>query len=131
AAYRATGTRLYLTTFHRWLAEALGQAGDPAAGLRHVDEAMTFAASGEAYGDEGEIHRVRGDLLARQGDARGAEASYRMALDAARRRRARLWELHAAVALARLLDEQGRGAEARAPLAQAYGGFADGFDTPE
>lgn len=131
AAYRATGTLLYLTTFYRWLAAALGQAGDPAAGLRQLDEATRLADTGEAHGDEGEIHRVRGDLLAQLGDAAGAEASYRAALDAARRRHARLWELHAATALARLLGTADRRAEARALLAEVSGKFDESFDTPD
>jgi len=131
AAYRATGTLLYLTTFHRWLASALGQAGDPAAGLKQLDEARRLAETGEAWGDEGEILRVRGDLEAQQGDAAAAEASYRAALEAARRRRARLWELHAAMALARLWRRGGRRAEARALLGEVYGKFDEGLDTPD
>jgi predicted ATPase len=39
--------------------------------------------------------------------------------------------LRAAVSLARLQSEQGRGDEARDLLAPAYGWFTEGFDTPD
>jgi hypothetical protein len=40
-----------------------------------------------------------------------------------------MWELRATTSLARLLDEQGRRAEARAMFAEIYGWFTEGFDT--
>ena len=42
-----------------------------------------------------------------------------------------MWELRATTSLARLLDEQGKRAEARAMLAEIYGWFTEGFDTPD
>ena len=131
AAYRAMGALLYLTTFRRWLASAYGLAGDPAAGLRQLDEAARLAELGDAFGDEGEMLNVRGDLLAQTGDREGAEISYRAGLDAGRRRQAKLWELHAAAPLARLLDAEGRRGEARTVLAEVYGKFDEGFDIPD
>ena len=44
---------------------------------------------------------------------------------------AKLWELRAAVSLARLRRDQGRRAEARELLAPVYGWFTEGFDTPD
>jgi predicted ATPase len=41
-----------------------------------------------------------------------------------------LSELHATTSLARLLATQGRRGEARAILADIYGWFSEGFDTP-
>jgi len=131
AAYRAMGALLYLTTFRRWLASAHGLAGDPAAGLRQLDEAARLAESGDAFGDEGEILRVRGDLLVQTGDLDGAEISYRAALEASRRRHAKHWELHAATGLTHLLVRQRRQGEARALLAEVYGKFDEGFDIPD
>jgi hypothetical protein len=40
------------------------------------------------------------------------------------------WELRATISLARLLDRAGRRDEARATLAESYGRFTEGFDTP-
>jgi predicted ATPase len=42
-----------------------------------------------------------------------------------------MWELRAAVSLARLWREQGRRAEARDLLAPVYGWFTEGFDTAD
>jgi len=44
---------------------------------------------------------------------------------------AKLWELRAAVSLARLRRDQGRRAEARDLVAPIYGWFTEGFDTPD
>jgi predicted ATPase len=40
-----------------------------------------------------------------------------------------MWELRATTSLARLLDEQGKRAEAGTMLAEIYGWFTEGFDT--
>jgi predicted ATPase len=45
--------------------------------------------------------------------------------------RAKLWELRAAMGLARLRRNQGRHAEARGLLAPVYGWSTEGFDTPD
>ena len=44
---------------------------------------------------------------------------------------AKAWELRTTMSLARLLDSQGRRAEARAMLAEIYGWFTEGFDTAD
>jgi predicted ATPase len=51
------------------------------------------------------------------------------ALAIARRQQAKSWELRAAMSLARLWQQQGKQAEARALLAPIYGWFTEGFDT--
>jgi predicted ATPase len=44
---------------------------------------------------------------------------------------AKLWELRAAVSLARLRRDQRRHAQARNLLAPVYNWFTEGFDTPD
>jgi predicted ATPase len=51
------------------------------------------------------------------------------ALDIARRRQARAWELQAVVSLSRLWQRQGKRDAARALLAPLYGWFTEGFAT--
>ncbi|MCB1488103.1 MAG: hypothetical protein KDJ88_11675, partial [Bauldia sp.] len=131
SAYRAGGAHLYTTTFYRWLASAYRRAGDYHKGLEQLEEATRIADASEAYGDEGEIHRVRAELLLDLDDADGAVRSYEAALAASRRRQARHWELHAATGLARLHAERGRRAEAAKLLGGVYGWFTEGFDTPD
>jgi predicted ATPase len=78
-----------------------------------------------------ELNRHRGELLLRQGHSEGAEELYRKALSIAREQEAKLWELRAAVNLARLRRDQGRHTEARSLLAPVYGWFTEGFDTAD
>ena len=49
----------------------------------------------------------------------------------ARQQQAKSLELRAAMSLTRLYRERGRQAEARPVLAECFGGFAEGFDTPD
>jgi predicted ATPase len=115
------------------LAEAVGQAGQVAEGLRLLAEALpAFATSGR--GDLlAEAYRLQGELLLRQAtpDATQAEACFHRSLAIARRQQAKSWELRTATSLSRLWQQQGRRAEARALLAPIYGWFTEGFDTAD
>jgi class 3 adenylate cyclase/tetratricopeptide (TPR) repeat protein len=104
---------------------ALGQA-------RRGLEVLAPLAGSEAecfYGAE--LCRIRGELILRggAGDAAAAEARFRQALDIARARQERSFELRAATSLARLLQDQGRREQAREALAGIYGWFTEGFAT--
>jgi predicted ATPase len=63
-------------------------------------------------------------------DAR-AETSLHQAIAVTRRQHARSWELRATTSLARLWQGQGKAEEARQVLADPYGWFTEGFDTPD
>jgi predicted ATPase len=78
-----------------------------------------------------ELNRHKGQLLLRQGHTKAAEQLYRKAFSIAEEQEAKLWELRAAVSLARLYRDPGRRAEARDLLAPVYGWFTEGFDTPD
>lgn len=131
SAYRAAGAHLYTTTFYRWLASAYRRAGDYRQGLKQLEEATRIAVASEAHGDEGEIHRVRAELLLDLNDPDGAERSYLAALEASARRGAKQWELRAATGLARLLAERNQRERGRALLGNVHGWFTEGFDTPD
>jgi predicted ATPase len=80
-----------------------------------------------------ELHRLKGELLLLQ-NASGtteAESCFREAIEIAQRQQAKSWELRATMSLARLLAKMGKCAEARAILAEIYGRFSEGFDTPD
>ena len=74
---------------------------------------------------EAELHRLTGLTLLADHRPAEAEACFRRALAVAERQKARFWALSAATALARLLGDQGRGAEAGALLAPVVGWFAE------
>ena len=80
-----------------------------------------------------EAYRLQGVLLLHQAiaDAVQAEACFQQALTIARRQQAKSWELRAATSLARLWQQQGKRAEARALLAPIYDWFTEGFDTAD
>ena len=80
---------------------------------------------------EAELHRHKGQLLVRRGHIEAAEELYHKALDIAKKQQAKLWELRAAVSLARLRRDQGLRGEARDLLAPVYHWFTEGFDTPD
>ena len=79
---------------------------------------------------EAELHRVRGELLAATGDQAAAEQSYEKALAVAKRQSARIFELRAAMSLARLWRDQGKRGAASDLLAPIYNWFTEGLDTP-
>jgi predicted ATPase len=70
-------------------------------------------------------------LLLRQGHDEAAEGLYRKALSIAQEQEAKIWELRAAVSLARLRAAQGRHTQARELLTPVYSWFTEGFDTPD
>ncbi len=60
-----------------------------------------------------------------------AEESYLTAINFARDRKTKMFELRAAVSLARLWQAQGKTNEARDLLAPIYDWFTEGFDTAD
>jgi class 3 adenylate cyclase/predicted ATPase len=117
-----------------WLLALLGDAcrmaGQWQAALEHLAEALRVAEETGGRWFQAETVRLRGDVLLATGDRTGAEASYREAIVVARQQCAKLWELGAAMSLARLWRGQGRRSEARDLLASVYGWFTEGFATP-
>jgi len=113
------------------MAEAHRKAGQVEEGLAAMAEAMEFAAKTNEGVAEAELHREKGELLLSRtpADQAGAEVSFRTALDVARRKKGKLWELRTAMSLARLWQQQGRKEDARDLLAPVYDWFTEGFDT--
>jgi predicted ATPase len=112
------------------LAEAYARIGDTREGLECIGEAFARAEeTGERWYDS-ELVRLKGDLLAGASPA-SAEACFRRGIEIAREQDAKMWELRAAMSLARLWRDQGKRAEARDLLAPIYGWFTEGFDTAD
>jgi class 3 adenylate cyclase/tetratricopeptide (TPR) repeat protein len=121
-------TRLFIC-----LAEGCLGAGYIEPGLEVIDESLAVAHTSGVTMYEAEMYRLKGELLLAQdaSNAAQAEESFRAAIEVSRTQHAKSWELRATASLARLLDKQGKRAEARATLADIYGWFTEGFDTAD
>jgi class 3 adenylate cyclase/predicted ATPase len=129
-AYEATGARWWTPHFHALQAEAEVIGGHPDAALGILIEALdTSRERGENW-FEAELVRLRGQVLQPRNTA-AAETIFEEAIGIAQRQEAKMWELRAAVSLARLRRDQSRRAEARDLLAPVYDWFTEGFDTPD
>ena len=133
ADYRATGAELGSPYFLALLAEAHRRAGQAAAGLSLLADALDRVARSGRRWIEPELHRLKGELLLAlpEADTTEAEACFRHAIAIAREHGARMLELRTATSLARLWRESGRTGEARELLAPVYDWFTEGFDTPD
>jgi class 3 adenylate cyclase/tetratricopeptide (TPR) repeat protein len=109
--------------------ESTGQV-DEALGL--LAEALdTVERTGERQ-SEAELYRLKGEwLLAHRQQRDDAEACLTRAISVAHRQGAKMFELRAAMGLARLWGDQGKRAEARELLAPVSSWFTEGFDTPD
>jgi predicted ATPase len=112
------------------LADACRMAERRQAALKHLGEAQRLAEETEDRWYQAETFRLRGDVLMATGDPAAAEASYQKAIGIAQQQSAKLWELSAAMSLARLWRDQSKHAEARDLLAPVYNWFTEGFSTP-
>jgi predicted ATPase len=133
AAYQATGAGSFRPYHLALLAGGYRSAGQADEALSAVAEALTWADKNDERFYEAELHRFKGELLLRQDDTNTAEAQscFERAIEVARKQSAKSWELRATTSLARLLRDTGRRDEARAMLADIYGWFTEGFDTPD
>ena len=128
-AYRATGGETYMPHHIDLLARACEIVGRVDEALALLDEALQIVESTGERWFAAELYRHKGQLLLRQGHSEAAEDLYRKALGIAEEQEAKLWELRAAVSLARLRRDEERRAEARDLLAPVYGWFTEGFGT--
>ncbi len=131
AAWRSTGSTLWLPCYLSSLAWAHAELGELDDARRCIGEAATAVETTQATWCQAEIHRIAGEiaLLSPGRDAAGAEACFERALAIARAQQAKSWELRAATSMARLWRDQGKLCEARSLVAPVYGWFTEGFDT--
>lgn len=130
ATLAAERYELYATEINGALALGLAALGRPEPALATIDRTIALV---EPHGDlfEPELHRIRGEVLARAADAAGAEAAFRRALELADRQAALSWRLRAATSLARLLARADRRDDAHAALSPTYARFTEGFATAD
>jgi tetratricopeptide (TPR) repeat protein len=127
--YRRIGVLVSYSYYLSHLGAAYLAAGRVTEASATVDEGLSLCHSLLARCHEPELWRLKGELLALQKDAEGAEGSLCRALEVARRQHATALELRAATSLSRLLRGQGKPEAARTLLTGVYGQFTEGFDT--
>ncbi|HEV7735718.1 MAG TPA: AAA family ATPase [Candidatus Binatia bacterium] len=128
AAHHASGDRWHHTVHLAEMAEIEIASGDLDAASASLDAAF---AHGEWGGEERhlpELWRLRGGVRRLRADVDGAEECFRRAIDTARERDCRLFELRATVSLADLLRDGGRAAEAVPLLSDIHDWFEEGHD---
>jgi predicted ATPase len=151
AAVRATEAELWVPLLLGAVAQGYGQGGQAQDGLRVIAEALAMVEKNEERWSEAELYRLKGELtLQKESRVRGpesevtdspassvqspeseAEECFLKAIEIARRQEAKSLELRAATSLARLWQQQGKTAEARALLSPVYNWFTEGFDTKD
>jgi tetratricopeptide (TPR) repeat protein len=157
-AYLQTGAETAHSIWRVLLASAYGRNGRPAEGLAEIAKALTIVDATNERVFEAEIYRLKGTLTLQQsGDKKSpkskvqspksvfrnpqsaihnpqleeAEACFLQAIAIARQQQVKFLELRAVTSLGRLWQQQGKTAAARQMLAEIYGWFTEGFDTPD
>jgi len=130
--WRARGFETFAPSFLALQAEACLKVQKLEEGIAAVSAARAIAQSGGDRYWMAELSRLHGELLRAQGkDGGTVEAHFRQAMEMARQQEARMLELRAAMSLGQLWQRQGKREEARQLLAEIYGWFTEGFDTPD
>ena len=117
----------------RLFAEAYGKEGRIEEGVTILGDALNAVHKNRIWFNEAEILPTEGRTPAtagRPGRIPGGSL-LPQGSPVARRQQAKSWELRAALSLSRLWQQQGKRAEARQMLAEVYGWFTEGFDTPD
>jgi predicted ATPase len=130
--WQATGAQCGKSGVLGGLAMVCLEAGQTTEGLALSTAAIDFRGrTGERY-YEAEQYWIRGELLRQQGAShQEVEAEFQQAIKVARQLNARLPELQATIRLGRFWQRQGKEEKARQALAEIYGWFTEGFDSPD
>ncbi len=139
ADWQAIRGELALPMHLSMLAEACGKARQVKQGLNSVAEALAEVNETGERSFEGELYRLKGELLRKElPDKRKraeieteVEACFLRALEITRHQRAKSFELRATVSLSRLWQQQGKVEKARGILGEICGWFTEGFDTAD
>ncbi len=130
---RRTGVGMMLPMKYSWLADLNSQSGEKQTALSMVEQMLGEISDATGRSWESELHRQRAQLLLELNPSNVAEAeSYlKRAVDIAGRQSAKALELRAAISLAELWRQQGRGDAARNLLEPICRWFEEGADTPD
>ena len=125
------GNRVYIPVFQGLLSEIeRREEGGLVAGLKRIDEAIALTSEMGTRWCEAFLLHIRGKILLNFNPAspEAAENAFLAAIAIAQQQKARSFELHAALSLAKFYQSTSRAADAHAVLAAALEGF---LATPE
>lgn len=133
AAWQAINSgALYGPYIYTIIVEAYYLEGAYADALIAMEEAFAQLNGSQTYWYLAEMYRHKGEVLAKLGSNKAAiEVCFQQALDLARQQQAKSLELRAVMSLSRLWQQQGKTTAAYTMLAEIYGWFTEGFDTPD
>ena len=132
--FRKTGALLRMPHYLGLLATIYCKTGRQGDGLRLVGEAAQIADRTLEGWCDAELERERGELLlidASDSMRVEAEAAFKRAIDIAVSQGAKMLELRACSAIARLWAKCSEDEKAFDVLAPIYGWFSEGFETPD
>jgi predicted ATPase len=129
ASLHAMGIQLHGTWTRALMADALTWAGRQSDAIATLDDSLAHSARYGIAWFDAELHRRKGELLL--ADPHAAERELCQAIEIARIQSAKLFELRAAVSVARLWSVQGKRPDARDLVAPIYASFIEGFDMPD
>ncbi|HXW40447.1 MAG TPA: hypothetical protein VEK75_04540, partial [Xanthobacteraceae bacterium] len=132
--YTAEGNKWVMPFFLGLLAAIqLETQGEKQSAAARIDEALALAQQTEEHWTDAFLHRIRGEILLKRDPANTAPAedAFLTAIATAQRQEAKAFELHAALALAKLYQSINRAADAHAVLAAALRGFSLTPEFPE
>jgi class 3 adenylate cyclase/predicted ATPase len=132
--FRRTSAGLRIPHHLGLLAALHRKTGNAIAGLRLIDEAVAIADASLESWCVVELHRERGELLlmaAGEEAENQADAEFKAAIETAVAQGAKLPELRASVARAKLQAARGRRQQARDILAPIYSWFSEGLETSD
>jgi predicted ATPase len=131
ALMRAGGIRTFETFFGILLAELESSFGQTEASFATLNAQLALIEQTGQRSFEADAHRLRGELMFKLNppDVVAAEQAFTKSIMIARDQQTPIFELRAAMSMARLWRDQDKRDEARELLAPVYGWFTEGFDT--
>ena len=137
ALFQETGAELGAAYFAGLFAATLADAGQVDFGLAMMDEAFNLMTRNKDYWCEAELHRLKGEILAKHSSLDDVETNntlmetcFQTAITVAQSQLARWWELQATMSLGQLWYKQGRTEAARQIIEDMISRFPEGADVP-
>jgi predicted ATPase/class 3 adenylate cyclase len=129
--FQKAGQRTNYAHYTSLLSWGYHKLGQDEAGLKLLEDGLKETAETKENWWDGELYRLKGELLLSLRREKEAELAFQQALNITRQQQARSLELRVAVSLAKLWRQQGKDSTAFQLLNPVYNWFSEGFDLPD